>query len=767
MRKTTLFLPLFFLFLAFVKSPHFQSQTWNPDAGLVPSYTDAAAKNAKSYPEKEWRLNTGDYTNETSPIVVSSNQPDAWKILDGDWETAWQSGASLPDGLFKNGKNFLLEQPGKHRPAATNSIFPVDGDLNTHTRIEASPKYFEIGRKAGAVAKYGGLVLMKCQATKPIEIHAKSEDGQSKLVGKYLQEDNYSIKKIRLPDAVKWMGLSLKSEEAFLLFEVAGVETPLTEHVIIDFGTQQPVGVLKTRHWAGEASATATKAYLSTDAVNWKMVAELEPSAVHPVLTVLKEEVEARYLKIEHELVEKDWNKVFFWEVDAYDKNGPYGARPTAPKGKAKLKEMLGVNGYWSWGTDISSANLPKGEGPSRYRSLVSHGRNYHDLTWDIKSPGQAIDFSKMKSEGTPAKEWLRWDDEYRAWVKSGMNIQASLQFFRFDPAAWKAPEKEAFQYAHAFVRHFGLTHGNGLVCSIEAGNEPWKYPAGLYQKILLGMAKGAKQADPTMEVFPCALQAADPSAEQTDVFKNYIGARLTQEVSQYLDGINIHAYSYVTDKNGNRRAVHPEHPQSTFWEILNAIRWRDENMPGKKIYLSEWGWDSDGGGEDCTHPECVSEKAAADYAVRAFLIASRLGIDRATWFFYANENRPSSLYTRSGLTSSKSAGFAKKRTFKALQNIIDQMGDSYFDQVILENENAWIYQYADKYGKPTHLVAWRPIESENRKEVSVEIQFQKKILSSIILDGSESGTVVSAFGKIKRGYQVKISTMPTVFEIE
>ncbi|MBK9014986.1 MAG: hypothetical protein IPM82_13435 [Saprospiraceae bacterium] len=126
--------------------------------------------------------------------------------------------------------------------------------------------------------------------------------------------------------------------------------------------------------------------------------------------------------------------------------------------------------------------------------------------------------------------------------------------------------------------------------------------------EILLGMAEGAEAGDPTVEVFPCALQAVDPLAEKHGQWKNYIGDRITPQSASLLDGINIHCYSYTSDKNGKRRAVQPEHPGSSFWEMLNAIRWRNQNMPGKKIYLSEWGWDSDGAGEDCTHDECVSE---------------------------------------------------------------------------------------------------------------------------------------------------------------
>jgi serine/threonine-protein kinase ATR len=241
----------------------------------------------------------------------------------------------------------------------------------------------------------------------------------------------------------------------------------------------------------------------------------------------------------------------------------------------------------------------------------------------------------------------------------------------------------------------------------------------------------------------------------------------VTPEAARLLDGINIHAYSYVTQGNGKRKAVHPEHPSSTFWEILNAIRWRDTNMPGKKIYLSEWGWDSDGGGEECTHDECVSEQAAASYAVRAALIALRLGIERTTWFFYANENQASSLYSRSGLTASKSQGFAKKRTFHALQALVAQAGGCYFDKIIREDETAWVYQFADKYGNPNAIVSWRPVDGDQTEKLELELKTNLVISETIRLDGAgAAGTQVPNPQAIKGGFLVENYAVPTLFKI-
>lgn len=520
---------------------------------------------------------------------------------------------------------------------------------------------------------------------------------------------------------------------------VPGKTDGKSEHVTIDFGQVRPVGQIYTRHWAGEAgTATATQLYLSTDGKNWQNIAALDPNALHTVVTILQKEIPARYLRLEHQMVMRDWNKAFIWEVKAYDRFGPFGQMEPPTQGHTTIKELLGVNGYWSFGTDEYSDKLSPEGGPYRFKPVASHLRNYHDLTWDLKSPSDPIDFEKMaKGGGTPATEWLNWDREYKAWHEgAGMNVQASLQIYKFKPEQWKNPKEDGFRYAKAFIEHFGQKKGNGYICSIEAGNEPWAYPADVYREILLGMAKGAEAGDPTVEVFPCALQAVDPLAEKHGPWKNYIGDRITPESAKLLDGINIHCYSYTSDKNGKRQAVHPEHPASSFWEMLNAIRWRNQNMPGKKIYLSEWGWDSDGAGEDCTHQECVSEAAAANYAIRGALIAARLGIDRATWFFHANDKTGSSLYTRSGLLGSANTGFAKKKPFFALELLVKHLGKKYFHSVEREDEIAWIYRFGDADGKVTHLVAWRPVGEKAESKLEW-LNIQEKAKTALLLDGA------------------------------
>ncbi len=747
MKKLSLFfLPFLafsalFLFAFFDKN---QRSNWDPDAGLVIPFS----KNAG--------------------LAASSNPSQVSNIIDDDPGTAWQSEAPLPEGYIDNpGQNIFLGKTQNFQldADAQNLKNATDGNLSSTCiftqKGNACKVMLTIGEQESLFC-----FSVKCQVRAPMSLQVfQQEKNEWIQIGSYLPNENFSLKRFDVPGA-KAQKIALMSESGFDLFEIAGLAGPPKESVVLDFGQMVPVGTILTRHWAGEGAALETKLFLSKDQQNWMQVGTPDPAALHSIFTNVSPEITARFLKVEHTLVPKDWNKVFIWEVKAYDRFGPYGPRPVAAAGHTKIKDLLGVNGYWSWGTDQYSDLLAPDGGPYRYVPLASHARNYHDMTWDLKSPSDKINFDEMAAgNGTPAKAWLNWDREYKAWNKAGLTVQASLQFYRFKPEDWKNPALDARNYAGAFVKHFGQKHGNGLVCSIEVGNEPWRYPSEVYKNILYGMASAAKEMDPYVEVFPCALQAADPSTEKSEVFKNYMGARISKEASKWLDGINVHAYSYAPGPHGHQKALHPEHPNSSFWEILNAIRWRDQNMPGKKIYLSEWGWDHDGGGEDCIHDECVSEAAAAAYAVRAALIALRLGIDRATWFFYANAKEPSSLYTRSGLTSSGNHSFAKKQSFFALESLVALVGDLYFLKTIEEDERGWLYLLGKADGTATHLVAWKPTAYEDKVFFQINWKTAYKPKSAFLLDGSSgSGVkielpVVSAKGE----WKIKISGTPII----
>lgn len=671
---------------------HAYSQ-WNPHAGVVPSFAAGAT-------------------------VITSSGGNGALAIDGNNNTAWQSGGGnpvLPVGyISRPDLNILLGLGATAQYSSSGTVAAAkttDGDLNTAAPVNLSSGSAWVRYSFAAPVSLRTLTV-KCGLTASVNIIAYHQNGDSTLIGTLVAPaDNFAIKKFT-PLLSNVTALRMVSAAQLSVFEVAAMSGYPTEYLIVDLGQTRQVGFIETRHWS-DGNARSTAIYLSNDFINWTLAGSTNPDALLSIITRPPTPVNARYVKIEHTLHEVDYAKGYVWEVKIYDKNGPFGPFPAARPHTSSVRDILGINGIWGWGHNMFTNSIPLGQGASRFNQIATHARNYHNMHWDVDDPDDIPDYANMPFG--LAVWWLDWDREYLAWNNYGLKVQASIQFNEWIPQTrmikWDDPYGAAYNYGYAFARHFGPTYGNGLVEIMEIGNEPWTYPASFYLTVFEGMLRGAKDADPNMKVLPCALQSHDPGAENA-VGGNYMGARLTPALAAMVDGINVHHYSYTTDQNGTRIAVHPEHPESEMRHIVNDIRFRDANMPGKKIYLSEWGWDSEGAGEGCTFGECVSEYEQAVYAVRGAMMFMRLGIDRITWYFYGNQ-ASGNIYSRSGLEGNP-PDHLEKRAYKSFRSFVHLLGDKRFLDVLHEDETAWIYLFGDASNHPTHLVAWRPIEGDD-----------------------------------------------------
>ena len=710
-----------FFFFIFILSLEPLIAQFDPHAGIIPSYTEGAF------------------------VSVSSITPTSFvqHIIDGDDGTFWQSGGALPSGfLVRQDLNILLGLGGT--PASSNSGgLPdsniTDGDVYTGLQIPPVSGKAWVELDLGGISPFRSLSFKGSVPGDSVSIWIYHTAGDSLKLGAYYEADNYSFKRFSLIDTIA--KIRMESNVQFTITDVGALAEIPTEYAVIDLGSIKNIGVLETRHFTG-SSVTASEILLSSDSISWTKVADLDPLALTLISNRLPAEIPARYIKLEHTMVEANWNKANIWEIRAYDKYGRYGDFPPPSPNTHTLSEMFGVNGIWGWGHGVYSDLLAPDEGAFKYSQICSHARNYHNMSWDVSDPDITPDFDGMP--GSLAQWWLDWDREYEVWDAAGLNVSASIQFSNSTQPEniWDNPYQAAYNYGFAFAEHFGPGVGNGLINRIEVGNEPWDYQASFYREVLQGMAEGAKAADPDLLVFPCALQAVDSSAEMGN-YLNYAGVRLLDTIAPYIDGLNVHYYSYYNDSTGIRRATYPENYISSMRGILNDLRYRDANFPGKKIFVSEWGWDSDGAGESCTHNECVSETAQAVYGLRYAMMLNRLGVDDMTWFFFANTNSSSSLYTRSGLTGSSATSFLEKKSFVAFDALLHHLGNDYFLDTLAENDDHWVYLFGDSTGTPSYIAAWRPVDESDGSISTVSIPIAFAPDSAWTISGlSGTGTV-------------------------
>lgn len=453
---------------------------------------------------------------------------------------------------------------------------------------------------------------------------------------------------------------------------------------------------------------------------------------------------------------------------NASPQRGDDASRPVAgfePR-QRPLSELMGINAIWGWGSHKSSTKFGPGEGPYLYSEVATWARSYHNLHWDVKDPDTEPDYSRMP--GSLNLDWLNWDEEYKVWKDAGLEIEASIQFLdnKQPEEVWDDPYQAAYNYGFAFARHFGPTHGNGYVKRLEVGNEPWRYTAAFYQKVLSGMARGVKDADPAMKVLPAALQATNPENENRAHRKNYMPVRIPKEAVQYLDALNLHVYSYLSIRN-KREATFPENPNSSFQNVVKNIDYIREHYPGKEVYVTEWGWGSDGGGDTCLPRECVSEMAQAIYAARGLFFMDGAGVDRAAWYYFQSRPGGKQIYGRCGLVSSTPSGAQKKRSFYVFKTILEQLGDEYLLDIRQQDRTGYVYVYGSKSGKPKHIVAWRPIRAEDPETSKLSVKLETSISRAYLLDGNPEGPTEVKLSSVQNGQvNLQLSAVPMVLEL-
>ncbi len=718
---------------------------WDPLAGLWPPHTKDAVFSASS-------------EDPSNPISL---------VTDGIESTGWRSDAAFPSNFMsRKDRNLMLQSAMISSVIRSNGgtlKYWNDGDQKTGDQIKNTlgERWLKVHFN---LPQYIHLISMKASnKLANVEIIGYLSNGDSVKLDTYSTLDHYSVKRVLVDK--KLTGLKLKSNQDFLLFELAALDMPMYEDVLVDFGSAKEVGWIYT-NFRNSQWIDSTLFEVSNDLKNWTTVAKPDHQYYFELAFKAKPRLNARYGRLRIFVKEQDYARAELSELTIRDLNGLNGPMPTPKQATRPLKDLMGINGIRGWGHGGSSNTLDTNQGPHQYNRVATYGRNYHNMSWDTRDPDHTPDYNKMP--GSLRFTWLNWDDEYDTWNQANLGVQVSLQFLNISQPQkiWDNPWQAAYNIGYNFALHFGPTHGVGNVAALEIGNEPWDYEKNFYRTVLNGMAKGAKDADPALKVFSGALQAGDPSREE-NTSGNFIGERLTETEAPFLDGINSHHYSYMTDPvSQNRISTYPENPLSGFRGILSDLRFRDHNMPGTEYHVSEWGWGSDGAGQSCNLTECVTEKAQALYAARGLFMMDRLGVDRSMWYFYANLPGSGSMYSRCGLTGPVEDGSVKKLSFHVFETIKQQLGNSYFLQVLQEDENAWAYTYGDSLGNPQYIVAWKPIEEGNPAITQLSLNVGFPVSSAFELDGTPDGRAASLPRKSGTTISFPVSATPVVLKL-
>lgn len=695
--RTILLLWIFFSF-------HYTYAQWNPNAGLIPSLTKKAR------------------------IIVSSGN-NANFLTDNNPNTYWESESPLPTRYLRNKQLNLLLNNDSFSISPSITI-PLAFDGNTDTKSTIGNKSVSIKLSQPENISWA---TIKINTPDSVTVTIISNTKQTSF--NFKKEKNYQILSFELKSGDPISEIILTSDSPYELFEFGILYSQPEEYIELDFTEPTTIGWISTRHFNGDG-INQIELLSSKNGQNWTPIAMLNPQATAMIPTLIQPEIKTRFIRIVFTLQPRPYQKAKLMEIAVYDHFGPFGAPKKANPAYKSFAESMGINSFWGWGYNVYSDLLNENQGPNLFIDIVKLVRNYHRIDWDIANPQQITHFAEKEYQtGNSGSQWMNWEREYANWKKAGYTIDAAITFDKttFSDKAWKNTQKEAFDYGRSFAEYF--VNKKKLISSIEIGNEPWDYDGETYRKVLAGMSSGIKSTASRTKVLPCAVQAFDPGLD----LNNYIAKYITASETKHLDGLNTHIYSYCFDSDGKRRAINPEDPRSEVWSMNNLIRFRDANMPGKVVVVTEFGFDSEGAGENCTHDECISEMEQALFGTRMALILYRLGAESMYWYYFANVDWQSMLHNRSGLTASYSGGFTPKLSFNAFKKLQEQLGEYFFYDVILENEQVYAYAFADRQGNIKKLVAWRPTSDNHAQSDWIDIPWKTSKIRAEYLISTES----------------------------
>lgn len=410
------------------------------------------------------------------------------------------------------------------------------------------------------------------------------------------------------------------------------------------------------------------------------------------------------------------------------------GGEPERPL----LRDFIGLNGH--------TVQFK----PSLYQPVGRHVRDYHPVEWDL---------GKETSKPAPfpfARNRVDWSAVYGSWRDRSWTTDACLMFESVPLAEWDDLERDALAYGEAFAREFGPSGKRKLVESVEIGNEPGKWSDADYTRMFKAMAAGLRRGDPGLKIASCNLTVGKSGDYEKSV-------TCLDPCRQWVDVLTIHSYAQLTGWPTWKRSF-PEDPALPKYlkDIRDLCAWRDRHLPGKPVWITEFGYDSttlpQERSGDFAKWEGVTDEQQAQWIVRSFLVFSALPVERAYLYFFNDEDK-ASLHASSGLTRH----FKPKPSFHAVSHLQRTLGEYRFARVVRDGPGEPRVQEFRHGSSPNKLVwaVWSPtLEGSPRKTVLNDVP--GRLASASRMPLSDNDSPPDAAREIKPGsIEVDVSGSP------
>lgn len=387
-------------------------------------------------------------------------------------------------------------------------------------------------------------------------------------------------------------------------------------------------------------------------------------------------------------------------------------ARQTVSAQKPLMREFIGLNGHFHFK-------------PALYAQTCRLARNYHNITWDVRRPGDPITFPKCVNN-------VDWNEHvYSKWARHGFEIDLCAQFGAFGESnkdytqLWRGQEEWLRRYGREMAAYFGPSGPRKLVTSIEIGNEPGAdFADALYQRLFIQMAKGIRQGDPEVQILTATAHAGPANDYEKSLEETYSSS----EILPLYDVINLHVYATKPKRKGQSPwdRSYPEDATLGYLTTVDAaIAFRDEHAPGKEVWITEFGYDActadamtrREGWADKLNWTGVTDEQQAQYIVRSLFCFAERDVRRAYIYFF-NDDDKASVHAASGLTRH----FQPKPSFWAVKQLYGTLGKYRLNRTVVKQQSQlYVYEFTHE-SNPSQVAwaVWSPTGSGRKQETTL-----------------------------------------------
>lgn len=374
-------------------------------------------------------------------------------------------------------------------------------------------------------------------------------------------------------------------------------------------------------------------------------------------------------------------------------------------------------------GMNVHTYPFQDGLDDGLYADVVSRLRNYHGFNWDVGNDANNPTTLPMAANG------VNWQTLYGGWVDDGFKINAAVQFGGVNEASWdeagqpNAAEQSAYQYGQSFAQVFGSgTNGLDIVDSVQIGNEPGHYSDDFYRTVFDNMAQGVRDGDPNMTIVSANVHVGASTAYSKSVaavFNN-------PDTLSRVDVLATHTYPLLRHWPSYEQSF----PEDTNMDYISSVQalidWRDQNAPGKKVWVTEFGYGAHDPDTAFTPPSDsradewldVTDLQQAQYLTRSYLLFAEMGVDRAYMYWFDDDNTPW-IHGSSGLTRN----YVPKPSYYAVAQMNSLLGAFAFDGVEHEDADYYAYRFAQQGEADQQVwVFWSPTGDGSQTVVTLDL---------------------------------------------